>query len=97
MTTESKEIKFVFRDSDGKDLIGSSFIVDSGINWIELEKRLAEFLKGYTGKDERISAALLCNNWMTLKGFPDGMHFFINWNNEWGFVSAYLFRKKEGE
>ena len=50
MTTESKEIKFVFRDSDGKDLIGSSFIVDSGINWIELEKRLAEFLKGYTGK-----------------------------------------------
>ena len=42
MTTESKEIKFVFRDSDGKDLIGSSFIVDSGINWIELEKRLAD-------------------------------------------------------
>ena len=93
MVVSSKEVKLTFKDKDGVRLAGSSITVESGMSWQDIEKLLAEFIKQYTGKDERVSAAIICGQWTKPTGFPNGTHFFINWDNEWGFTSAYLFRE----
>ena len=87
-----KELKFAFKTKEGEVLKRASFHLEQGTNWLGLEAQLANMLSEVTGRDERVSAAILCNQWLDVKKFPDGMHFYINYDNEWGFTSAYLFR-----
>lgn len=89
---DTKDIRFMFRDEQGNDLKGGTFTVRSGMSWLQLEKEFAEFLKQFTGKLDTVAAAILCNNWMKEKQFPDGMHFFIDWENDFGWIHAFLFR-----
>lgn len=93
MTT--KEINFMFRDEKGNDLKGGTLIIRQGMNWLELEKELAKFLEQFTSKSETIAAAILCNNWMKKKEFPNGMHFFIDWDNDFSWTHGFLFRVKD--
>ena len=88
-----KIINFSLKDKNGEVLATTHLIVRKGDNWLDIEDSLAEMLEDMTGKNEKTSAAILCGQWFSLKGFPDGMHFFINYPNDWGFTSAYLFRE----
>lgn len=88
-----KTINFSFRDKDGEVLVNTHLVIRKGMNWLDLEEVLSDMLSDATGKREDVSAAILCSQWLKVKEFPNGMHFFINYNNEWGFTSVYLFRE----
>ena len=92
---KSKEIKLMFRDEDKKDLIGGSIVVEEGMNWLDIEKLVVDFLEKFTGKKDTVSAAIITNEWMTSKKFPDGTHFFINWENDWGWCHGFLYRVRD--
>lgn len=87
-----KTINFSFKDKDGVILLNTRLVVQEGMNWLDLEEALSDMLSDATGKREDVSATILCGQWLKVKEFPNGMHFFINYINECGFASAYLFR-----
>lgn len=89
---KTKEINFMFRTEKGEDLRGGCLTITDGMSWLDLEKELAKFLEQFTGKVETIAAAILCNNWMKKKSFPDGMHFFLDWENDFGWIHAFLYQ-----
>lgn len=92
---KSKEIKLMFRDEQKEDMVGGSIIIYDGMNWLDIEKLLAEFLKKHTGKFDTVAAAIITNEWMQTKKFPDGTHFFVNWENDWGWKHGFLYRVKD--
>lgn len=92
---KSKQINFMFRNEKKEDLIGGSITITEGMNWLDLEKSMVDFLEKYTGKKDTVAAAILCSNWMLTKIFPDGMHFFLDWENDFGWVHAYLHRVRD--
>lgn len=92
---KTKDINFVFRDEHGNDLKSGTFTINNGMNWLTLEKEFAEFLKQFTGKVDTIAASILCNDWMKKKRFPDGMHFFLDWDNDFGWIHAFLHRVRD--
>ena len=87
----SKEIKFMFKDSDKNDLVGFDFIIPIGTTWLEMDKLFDKEISKFTGKENNCVSPDM-DRWMKDKKFPDGTHYFINFNNDWGFISAYLYR-----
>lgn len=85
----------MFRDEDKKDLIGGSIEIKQGMNWLDIEKLLVEFLEKFIGKKDTVSASIISNEWMKSKVFPDGTHFFLNWENDFGWCHGYLYRVKD--
>ena len=92
-----KEVKLVFKDENKKDLISDTILIKEGMNWLMIEKLLGEFFEKHTGKKDTVSAAIITNRWMIDKVFPDGIHFFLNWENDFGWCHAYLYRDKTSE
>lgn len=67
------------------------------VNWLILEDLIAEMLCEVlsNGKSHcKTSASILCGQWFSDKTFPDGTHFWIKADNEWGFESGYLYRMR---
>lgn len=89
--SNSRTVKFVFRDSDKNDIVGFDLIIPVETTWLEMDKLFNEQLAKFSGKDDNCVSSDM-NFWMTNKEFPDGKHYFINWDNGWGFISAYLYR-----
>lgn len=87
----SKNVKFMFRDSDKNDLIGFDLNIPEGTTWLGMEKLFDKEVSKFTGKESNCVSPCI-DRWMQAKKFPDGTHYFINWNNVWGFTSAYLYR-----
>lgn len=92
-----KNVNFEFRDIDGNIYFKDSITILHGMNWLDVDKLLADMISRYTGKNETVSGNILGNEWMTQKKFPDGSHFFINYDNEFGFVSSYLYQIENGK
>ena len=87
----SKTVKFMFRDSDKNDLVGFDLIISEGTTWLEMDKLFDKEIAKFTGKEYNCVSPDI-DKWVQDKKFPDGAHYFINWDNDWGFISAYLYR-----
>lgn len=91
---KEKIVKFMFRDVDLNDLTGFDLAIDDTMTWLDVEKSLNAVLSMFTFKENNCVAPTV-DQWMNDKRFPDGKHYFIRWNNDWGFTSAYLFRVED--
>jgi len=76
----SKNVKSMFRDSDHNDLVGFDLNIPEGTNWLVMEKLFDKEVSKFTGKDYNCISPDI-DRWMQDKKFPDGKHFFVNWNN----------------
>ncbi len=91
-----KIIKLEFQTRDGEVIKEDDFIINEGDNWFDLEKNLATWLdKHVKSNSNKTSADIIAGEWRSSRSFPNGTHFFIMADNEFGFESGYLFRKKE--
>lgn len=86
----TKDIKFSFRDKDGVVLKTFDIHIDEKTTWLNLEQMLSNNIKKFTGKDPHIEN--LVYDWCMKKEFSNGTHFFIDYDNEFGFASAYLYK-----